>query len=291
MAWIPWAVTAASALVSAIGQDKTNKSNEATSERQMAFNAEEAEKSRLFSAAQAEHQMSFQERMVSESRDWSEEMANSSYQRAVGDLEKAGLNPMLAYSQGGAPTPATSAPSGAMGQSPAASYSTPVQRQNAAAVGLNSAMAAAQVSNALKSGDNIDADTKLKEAQAAREVSSAANLEANTKDTLYKLQEKVPEEIRELRSRQGTQFWQQQVDAQRVEVLKVEKLLRNSEISNTDAQTRLTEIRTILSKLAEPEARNAANAQDSWWMRNVSPYLPDVFKSTGAAAGVRGLAR
>ena len=64
-------------------------------------------------------------------RDWQEQMSNSAYQRAVDDLGKAGLNPMLAYTQGGA-----SSPGGGQGSSQAAVVENEIQESVATAMAM-----------------------------------------------------------------------------------------------------------------------------------------------------------
>lgn len=89
--------------------------NEAMWEKQAAFNAEQAQIQ----------------------RDWSERMENTRYQRAISDMSKAGLNPILAVTGGGISTGAGSATAASVGGAQMSSASA--QMASGGLLGANSA--------------------------------------------------------------------------------------------------------------------------------------------------------
>lgn len=71
---------------------------------------------------QLEYQNQFNAEEAQKDRDFQERMRDTAYQAAMSDMKKAGLNPILAYTQGGAASPSGSAASSGSGGSFQSNY-------------------------------------------------------------------------------------------------------------------------------------------------------------------------
>lgn len=112
-------------------------------------------------------------RLAREQMSFQREMSNTAYQRAVKDMEQAGINPILAYSQGGASTPGGAS----------------AQMQNELSGAVSSALDArrmyAEIDNLKSQNKQIESNTDLNNAleavakqEARLKVASAKALEA-----------------------------------------------------------------------------------------------------------------
>lgn len=157
---IPAAVSAFGSILGAHGQSEANYMNSANLQASNFFNAEQSQLNRAFQ----------------------ERMRGSQYQAAVSDMAAAGLNPMLAYHQGGAGTPSGSA---ASGHAPPA-WESPVS------AGLSSGQEAAKVFEEIAGKEQ---ERKIK--KPVENIAGAADkgIEA-VKDLVRPLSESVSEVVR-----------------------------------------------------------------------------------------------
>ncbi|WNK15071.1 MAG: DNA pilot protein [Microvirus sp.] len=218
-------------------------------------------KAQNFNANQARAQMDFQERM-----------SNTQYQRATKDMAAAGLNPMLAYTQGGA------------GNLSGSAASISATANQSAAASAQAGLTRAQTQLASAQAANVEADTENKVASnpdrnPSRDV-SASQVSLNRK-TIDRISEEIPKLIAETANvyqSMDTSHAQEKLnDAVRRKVF-----AETANLSLTAKQieqiTKKTTAETALLMYSQNKAKNLSQAETTWWKEFVAPYIDDVRK-------------
>lgn len=151
-----------------MGQQSANEAN-----RQIAGNANAT------SAAIANQDRVDRLNYFQAQQNFQEIMSNTAYQRALADMRAAGLNPMLAYQRGGATTPSGGAP-GAVSNP---HFEVPEMKNvlgAAASSALQGATAIASLEKTAADIENVQATTKLAEADTHRSNMQAAQAAQET---------------------------------------------------------------------------------------------------------------
>lgn len=180
-----------------------------------------------------EDSQNFAAQEASAARAWQEHMSNTQYQRSTKDMMAAGLNPMLAYHQGGAGTP-----TGAMASAPGAS-TPPFNNSH----GANLMQTAAQIKL-------LDENARVADAEVRRKDAETAEIQARTPThgvNIDRMQQEIQESVARI---QGIQ---QQIRVGVSSAAHLDQQVRNLQETIPQIRATVTQLGT-LSKLNEASA-------------------------------------
>lgn len=246
------------------------------------FNNQMWDKTSAFNAAESAKQ-----------RDWQERMRATQYTTAVGDMMRAGLNPMLAYSQGGAGVPSASAASvhgmsapgmsgagasaGGGGSAPQAggvpSPTMHFPRGGGASRAYEIARLVQEVNNMRKSGDLIgaqtaqmNAQTEYTEAQTLHSTASAGQIKEQTKAVQHQINKLIAE----------TKSAEQNARTQAALAIlyDADTRVKTGSVGLIEAQKAVQQAEATLRGLQIPKAQVEARPYTEPYMKEYGGYLP-----------------
>jgi len=260
----------------------------------------------LFGAAGQASANAANERLLRMQMKFQERMSGSAFQRAVTDLKAAGLNPALAYSQGGASSPAG-------GNARMENIAEPVREglSHAGSLAFERASQRASIAATEAQARKAMAETEMTQIQSSMyKAKTLAEMDALSASTELSRgsASRVAEEVHDLRETRGDRYTQVQGDARRANSEANMAFLENqilrqtlparvrqafADLSLTDANVQNVKTRSELERLSVQSAANAERFAKTWWGRNIVPALSsvgDVVK-IGSGVALGGVAR
>lgn len=202
-------------------------------------------------------------------RDFQEKMSSSIYQRGVNDLKAAGLNPMLAYHNGGA--------GGNTGGSTATMQAP--QYQSPAGAAVQNAQGIANLKLIQAQADKAESEANLTRAQTPRDKrSDGFNLGDAQLDYLV-------HQARNEANRVGLTEAQTSLVRQEIENAVQNNKLIQANTGNKEADTALTKMRTVQLQMEMPKWK----AERNFWMSGAGHLAPYTQHSGSISQQLRGL--
>lgn len=221
-------------------------------------------------------------------RDFQERMSSTAYTRATEDMKRAGLNPMLAYSQGGASTP-----TGGVGN-PIVNSKAPM-----AAAGQSMVQAAATTANIVADTDVKHATVDNLEAQTAATHAARAETEERTPTHQF-TRDNLAAQTKSEGSRERLLFNQALTEIERWDLTYEQKLLAREHVRNAIFEGKRivadTNNKTLDALFKELDVQRAHLEQQHYmkypgYHIDAGPFVGDASKLIGSAAAAAGAYR